>query len=114
MAGEFSGMTRFGETMVSAGGDDALLVHLDADKGEVKRAWRFGDAFAQDVLGLASGGSPSSLFVLARTAGTIDFGTGPQSEHGGFLVKMAIGTNPVTSDGAAPDSPKAVSDGGAP
>jgi hypothetical protein len=114
MAGEFSGMTRFGDTMVSAGGDDALLVHLDADKGEVKRAWRFGDAFAQGVLGLASGGSPSSLFVLARTDGTIDFGTGPQSEHGGFLVKMAIGMRPVTGDGAAPDSPKATGDGGAP
>src|ERR1019366_9810173 len=50
------------------------LVHLDADKGEVKRAWRFGDTFAQDVLGLESGGSPSSLFLLARTTGTIDFG----------------------------------------
>src|ERR1019366_7939367 len=76
--GEFCGLTGFGETMVSAGGDDALLVPLDADKGEVKRAWRFGDTFAQDVLGLASGGSHSSLFLLARTTGTIDFGTGPQ------------------------------------
>ena len=114
IAGEFSGMTRFGETMVSAGGDDALLVHLDADKGEVKRAWRFGDTFAQDVLGLASGGSPSSLFLLARTTGTIDFGTGPQSARGAFVVRMAIGTNPVVYDGAAPNSPKSAGDGGAP
>ena len=65
-------MTRFGETMVSAGGDDALLVHLDADKGEVY-AWRFGDTFAQDVLGWHSGGSPSSLFLLARTTGDYSF-----------------------------------------
>jgi hypothetical protein len=114
IAGEFSGMTRFGEAMVSAGDEDALLVHLDADKGEVKRAWRFGDAFAQDVLGLAVGGSPPSVFVLARTGGTIDFGTGPQSEHGDFLVKMAIGMRPVTSEGPAPDSPRTASDGGTP
>ena len=87
IAGEFSGMTRFGETMVSAGGDDALLADLDADKGEAKRAWRFGDTFAQDVFGLASGGSPSSLFLLARTTGTIDFGTGPQSARGAFVVR---------------------------
>ena len=114
IAGEFSGMTRFGDTMVSAGGDDALLVHLDADTGAVKRAWRFGDAFPQAAFGLAPGGSPSSLFVLARTAGTIDFGTGPQSQHGGFLVRMAIGMNPVANDGAPPASTKAASDAGAP
>ena len=114
IAGEFSGMTRFGDTMVSAGGDDALLVHLDADNGEVKRAWRFGDAFAQDVLGLASGGSPSSLFLLARNTGTIDFGDGPEAARGGFLVRMAIGTNPVVNEGAVANSPKASGDGGAP
>ena len=113
IAGEFSGMTRFGDTMVSAGGDDALLAHLDTDKGDVKRSWRFGDAFAQGFLGLASGGSPSSLFLLARTAGTIDFGTGPQSKHGEFLVKIATGMHPVGQDDGAPHSPKA-GDGGAP
>ena len=114
IGGEFSGMTRFGDTMVSAGGDDALLVHLDTDKGDVRRSWRFGDAFEQGVLGLASGGSPSSLFLLARTTGTIDFGTGPQSKHGAFLVKIGIDTHPVGQDGVAPHPPKAASDGGAP
>jgi hypothetical protein len=113
VAGEFSGMTRFGDTMVSAGGDDALLVHLDPDNGEVKRAWRFGDTFAQGIPGLASGGSPSSLFLLARTTGAIDFGTGPQVARGEFMVRMAIGANPVVNDDAVPNSPKASGNGGA-
>jgi hypothetical protein len=114
VGGEFSGMTRFGDTMISAGGDDALLVRLDADKGEVKRAWRFGDSFTQDVVGLASGGSPPSLFLLVRSAGTIYFGTGPHSEHGGLLAKIAIGMHPVGQDTGTGRSPNAASDGGAP
>jgi hypothetical protein len=99
IAGSFSGMTRFGDTMVSAGGDDALLVRLDVDTGEVRRAWRFGDTFSQDVLGLTPGGSPPSMHLLVRSMGTIDFGTGPQSDHGVLVVKMATGAKPDAADG---------------
>jgi hypothetical protein len=113
MAGEFSGMTRFVDTMVSAGGSDALLVRLDPEKGEAKGAWRFGDTFAQSFGGLASTGSPSSLYLLARTSGTIDFGTGPQAEHGAWVVGMVMDAAHVAT-GRAPESPKASADGGAP
>ncbi|MGH7438488.1 MAG: hypothetical protein ACRENE_22610, partial [Polyangiaceae bacterium] len=111
MGGEVSGMTRFVETMMSAGGTDALLVRLDADKGDAKAAWRFGDTFAQNVVALGSDGSPSSVFLLARSGGTVDFGTGPQSERGMYLVHM--GTE-ATSAGAGgePEPPSTRGDGG--
>lgn len=110
MAGELSGMTRFTETMISAGGTDALLVRLDADKGEPKQAWRFGDTFAQSLSGLASDGSPSWLYLLARSNGTIDFGEGPESQHGTFLARMAAEAPPTAA--AEPEPPTARGDGG--
>jgi hypothetical protein len=105
MAGEFSGLTRFAETMISAGGTDALLVRIDPEKGDARAAWRFGDTFAQEIAGLVPAGAPSSLYVLARTSGTIDFGTGPQSDHGSFVAGMTMdGPRPPTA--RAPDAPK--------
>jgi hypothetical protein len=111
MAGEFSGMTRFAETMVSAGGSDALLVRLDPESGEAKAAWRFGDTFAQGFSGLASAGASSSLYLLAQTGGTIDFGVGPQPEHGAFVVNLTMAPTHAAS-GHVPESPKGSADGG--
>jgi hypothetical protein len=112
MAGEFSGMTRFVEPMISAGGTDALLVRIDPEKGEARAAWRFGDTFSQEIAGLAPAGGPSSLYVLARTSGTIDLGSGPLAEHGAFVAGMTMdGPRPPTP--RAPDTPKAsTADGG--
>jgi hypothetical protein len=105
MAGEFSGMTRFVEPMMSAGSTDALLARIDPEKGDAKAAWRFGDTFAQGIGGLVSAGAPSSLYLLARSSGTIDFGTGPRSEHGAFIAGMALeAAHPVAP--RAPDAPK--------
>jgi hypothetical protein len=112
MAGEFSGMTRFAETMVSAGGRDALLVRFDPESGDAKGAWRFGDTFAQGFSALASAGASSSLYLLARSSGTIDFGAGPQSERGAFVVNLTM--DPTRAAGRAPESPKGGADGGAP
>jgi hypothetical protein len=111
MAGEFSGMTRFAETMVSAGGSDALLVRLDPESGDAKAAWRFGDTFAQGFSGLASAGPSSSLYLLARTSGTIDFGVGPQSEHGTFVINLTMDPTRAVA-GRVPESPKGGGDGG--
>ena len=110
MAGDVSGMTRFVETMMSAGGTDALLVRLDADKGDAKAAWRFGDTFAQSLLAVASDGSPSSLYLLARSSGTIDFGTGPRSERGAYLVRM--GTETTSAGAGEAEAPTPRGDGG--
>jgi hypothetical protein len=111
MGGSVSGMTRFVETMMSAGSTDALLVRLDAEKGDAKAAWRFGDTYAQSVVGLASDGTPSSVYLVARSGGTIDFGTGPRSERGAFLVRM--GTEATSAGmGGEPEPPSGRGDGG--
>ncbi len=112
MAGEFSGMTRFAETMVSAGGTDALLVRLDSESGEAKAAWRFGDTFAQGFDGLVSAGASSSLYLLARSSGTIDFGVGPQSEHGAFVVNLTMVAPTRAVSAHVPESPRGGVDGG--
>ena len=111
MAGEFSGMTRFAETMVSAGGSDALLVRFDPESGDAKAAWRFGDTFAQGFSGLAAAGPSSSLYLLARTSGTIDFGAGPQSEHGAFVINLTMDPTRAVA-GRVPESAKGGEDGG--
>jgi hypothetical protein len=111
MAGEFSGMTRFAETMVSAGGSDALLVRFDPESGDAKAAWRFGDTFGQGFSGLVSAGPSSSLYLLARNSGTIDFGVGPQSEHGAFVINLTLDPTRVVP-GRAPESPEGGGDGG--
>jgi hypothetical protein len=98
--------------MISAGGTDALLVRIDPEKGEARAAWRFGDTFSQEIAGLAPTGAPSSLYVLARTSGTIDLGSGPLPDHGAFVAGMTMdGPRPPTP--RAPDTPKAPgADGG--
>jgi len=88
IAGTLAGSADFGGgTLTTAGSTDAFIVKLSSTGTHV---WsrHFGDASSQSVGGVALDAS-RNVFMVGRTVGTVNFGTGPLTGNGVYLVKFA-------------------------
>jgi hypothetical protein len=92
VAGSLQGTATFGsETVVGAGGDDALLAKLDPDG---KPLWidRFGDPSEQTATAVTTtlAGGAYDVVLAGNFEGTIDLGAGPLTSQGGSDFFLAV------------------------
>ncbi|HEY6459518.1 MAG TPA: hypothetical protein VIY73_05180, partial [Polyangiaceae bacterium] len=92
VAGSLQGTATFGsETVVGAGGDDALLAKLDPDG---KPLWidRFGDPSEQSATAVTTtlAGGAYDVVLAGNFEGTIDLGAGPLTSQGGTDFFLAV------------------------
>ena len=77
--------------LTSAGGADAMILHLGAANGNLVWSRLYGGAGAQQVSSVAAG-AMDHLFVTGGFEQTIDFGGGNLTSQGAldiFLAKLA-------------------------
>ena len=98
VVGRFAGTTDFGGgDLASAGGDDAFVAQYDVG-GAFLWAKAYGDAAAQQAIGVATDVS-GVVWVTGRAAGTVDFGGGPLAAQGddAFVAKLGPGGQHLAS-----------------
>ena len=89
VTGTFAGNIDFGTgNMASAGGNDIYLAQLTSS-GTTVWAKRFGDTAEQWAAGLAAD-TAGNLALVASVAGTMNFGGGAYTSHGGYDAALAL------------------------
>lgn len=92
VTGRFAGSANFGGgELTSAGGDDLFVARFDVG-GAFGWAKAFGDAGAQQGLGVAAD-AKGDVWVTGSAAGTVDFGGGPLSAQGDDAFVLELGAN---------------------
>jgi hypothetical protein len=117
VGGGFDGVLDFGKTsLTSAGGGDGFVACFDSS-GNFLWARSFGDAAAQEVLGVAADAS-GDVTVTGRMAGSADFGGGPLPSAGGtdaFVAQLDVSGSflwaKVFGDAAAQEGRGVAADG---
>lgn len=98
VTGQFSGTMYAGNfTLVSAGGNDAFLVKLDAASGEITFAERFGSSGNDVGMGIKADQN-ANVYISGTYIGNFSFGNVSlpgQSQHDVFLVKVNTDGMPV-------------------